>query len=123
MTTWLTAAGVILAALSHLSVSRHAPPPGWGWVYASYELVVPLALLVALSVPGLREVAIGVAATVSATVGGASVVMAGFVRPALLEQGERARLHAPREEALRLLSSERDRLEARLRRDQHPPEA
>jgi hypothetical protein len=92
VTTWLTAAGVLLAALSHLSVSRHSPPPGWGWVYASYELIVPGALLVALAVPSAREVAVAVAAAVAGTVGGASVVMAGVVRSALLEQRDEAQL-------------------------------
>ena len=81
---YVTVVGVVLAALAHLSVSRHAPPPGWGWIYALYELVVPLSLAVAVEAPHLRAEALTLAAVVALLIGGASVVMASWSRNVLV---------------------------------------
>lgn len=79
----LTAISVVVASGAHLSVSRHAPPPGWGYVWAVYEAGTPLLLLGAHVWPlygdALRLLA-AVVAVIGATLGS---IAARFAGPAL----------------------------------------
>ena len=88
----LTLAGVVLAAGAHCSVSRHAPPPGWGYLYGAYEVAVPTALSAAIVWHEARVPLLVVSATVALLVGGASQWVAAHTREALTRQSDDARL-------------------------------
>lgn len=130
MTLLVTVVGALVASLAHLSVSRHAPPPGWGYAWAVYEAGLPLLLTAAHAWPTERHSLLAVAAALSVLAAGAGAYVASHARPALLqgladaELGRRvqrgARWRRPSDASIEV-----DRLEADLRRRLRstPPEA
>lgn len=83
MTAIVTAIGALVASLSHLSVSRHVPPPGWGYAWAVYEAGLPLLLLASQHAPEHATALQSVAAGVALLGGSAALLAASVARPAL----------------------------------------
>lgn len=129
----MIAVGALVASAAHLSVSRHAPPAGWGYAWAVYEAGLPCLLVIAIAWQGGRDELL-LAATVLALLGAAvGAYVATHARPALLRdltdaQYGRALRHGVRWRRS-AAAQELDRIRADLRRslgedpDSDPPEA
>lgn len=81
MTVALALAGAALASLSHVYVSRHAPPPGWGWAWCAYELVPWVAIAGTQWLPERTGAILGVAAAVAVVMGPISALVARGLEP------------------------------------------
>lgn len=93
MTLFLTLFGIVLATLSHLTVSRHhQAPKGWAYVWAVYEVSIPALLAGVILWPEYKGVLLAIAAFCAMLIGSSAAVVATNLQPRIAEEKTNAKV-------------------------------